>query len=128
MTETAFAGNDDGLRIAPEILYAGRLNEEPTMFAKLKSLFAGLAAGSGTSANAAPAETVEYKGYRIKPAPYPNNGVYQTAGTIEKDGPDGVREHRFVRADTHPNRDDAIAFAVSKAKQIIDLQGDRIFS
>jgi hypothetical protein len=98
------------------------------MFAKLKSLFAGLAAGSGTSANAAPAETVEYKGYRIKPAPYPNNGVYQTAGTIEKDGPDGVREHRFVRADTHPNRDDAVAFAVSKAKQIIDLQGDRIFS
>ena len=98
------------------------------MFAKLKSLFAGLAAGSGTSASAAPAETVEYKGYRIKPAPYPNNGVYQTAGTIEKDGPDGVREHRFVRADTHPNRDDAIAFAVSKAKQIIDLQGDRIFS
>jgi hypothetical protein len=99
------------------------------MFAKLKSLFAGLAAGAGGSgAAAAPAETVEYKGYRIKPAPYPNNGVYQTAGTIEKDGPDGVREHRFVRADTHPSRDDAVAFAVSKAKQIIDLQGDRIFS
>src|SRR5262249_38582095 len=98
-------------------------------FAKLKSLFAGLGAGAGGSgAGAAPAETVEYKGYRIKPAPYPNNGVYQTAGTIEKDGPDGVREHRFVRADTHPNRDDAIAFAVSKPKQIIALQGDRIFS
>ncbi len=97
------------------------------MFAKLKSLFAGLAGGSG-AAEAAPAETVEYKGYRIKPAPYPNNGVYQTAGTIEKDGPDGVREPRFVRADTPPHRDDAIAFAISKAKQIIDLQGDRIFS
>jgi hypothetical protein len=97
------------------------------MFAKLKSLFAGLGGGSGAT-DAAPAETVEYKGYRIKPAPYPNNGVYQTAGTIEKDGPDGVREHRFVRADTHPSRDDAVAFAISKAKQIIDLQGDRIFS
>ena len=99
------------------------------MFAKLKSLFAGLAAGpGGAGGDAAPAATVEYKGFRIKPAPYPNNGVYQTAGTIEKDGPEGVREHRFVRADTHPSRDDAIAFAVSKAKQIIDLQGDRIFS
>ena len=99
------------------------------MFEKLKSLFAGLSGGPGGSGGAAaPAETVEYKGYRIKPAPYQNNGVYQTAGTIEKDGPNGVREHRFVRADTHPNRDDAIAFAVSKAKQIIDLQGDRIFS
>jgi hypothetical protein len=97
------------------------------MFAKLKSLFAGLTAGSGPAA-APPAETIEYKGYRITPAPYSNNGVYQTAGTIEKDGPDGVRVHRFVRADTHPNRDDAIAFAISKAKQIIDLQGDRIFS
>jgi hypothetical protein len=99
------------------------------MFAKLKAMFAGLTAGVGASdADGPPAEAVEYKGYRIKPAPYRSNGVYQTAGTIEKDGPDGVREHRFVRADTHPSRDDAIAFAISKAKQIIDLQGDRIFT
>ena len=93
------------------------------MFAKLKSLFSG---GGGDDA-APPGETVEYNGFRIKPAPYRNNGVFQTAGTIEKDGPDGVREHRFVRADTHPSREDAIAFSVSKAKQMIDLQGDRIF-
>jgi hypothetical protein len=96
------------------------------MFAKLKSLFGGLGVGSG-GGDGPPAATVEYNGYRIKPAPYRNNDVFQTAGTIEKDGPDGVREHRFVRADTHPNRDDAIAFSVSKAKQMIDLQGDRIF-
>ncbi len=94
------------------------------MFAKLKSLLGGLGAGGE---GGPPAETVEYKGYRIKPAPYRNNGVFQTAGTIEKDGPDGLREHRFVRADTHPNREDAIAFSVAKAKQMIDLQGDRIF-
>jgi hypothetical protein len=48
-------------------------------------------------------------------------------GIIEKDAPDGVKEHRFVRADTHPNRDDAIDFTISKAKQMIDMQGDRIF-
>ena len=99
------------------------------MFAKLKAMLSSLTAGSGgAAADGPPAEAVEYKGYRIKPAPYRSNGVYQTAGTIEKDGPDGVREHRFVRADTHPSRDDAIAFAISKAKQIIDLQGDRIFT
>lgn len=99
------------------------------MFAKLKAMLSGLTAGSGAAAaDGPPAAAVEYKGYRIKPAPYLSNGAYQTAGTIEKDGPDGVREHRFVRADTHPNRDDAIAFAISKAKQIIDLQGDRIFT
>jgi hypothetical protein len=96
------------------------------MFAKLKAALAGLAGGSG--GDAPPAEAVEYKGYRIRPAPYQTeSGVYQTAGTIEKDAPDGIRQHRFVRADTHPSRDDAISFAISKAKQIIDLQGDRIF-
>jgi hypothetical protein len=97
------------------------------MFAKLMAAL-GLG-GGGPSGEGPPAETVEYNGYRIKPAPYQTEGgAYQTAGTIEKDGPDGTKEHRFVRADTHPSRDDAISFAVSKAKQIIDLQGDRIFS
>ena len=100
------------------------------MFAKLKAIFAGLAGGTGGGEGAgAPAETVEYNGYRIKPAPYrASGGAYQTAGTIEKDGPDGLHTHRFVRADTHQSRDDAIMFSVAKAKQIIDLQGDRIFS
>jgi hypothetical protein len=46
---------------------------------------------------------------------------------IEKDFPDGVKAHRFVRAETHPSRDDAVAFSITKAKQIIDQQGDRIF-
>src|SRR5262252_2544619 len=98
------------------------------MFAKIKAALAGLAGQKGTADEGPPAEMVEYKGYRIRPAPYRNNGLYQTAGTIEKDGPAGVQEHRFVRADTHTSREDAIAFAISKAKQIIDLQGDRIFS
>jgi hypothetical protein len=39
-----------------------------------------------------------------------------------------VKEHRFIRADTHQSKEDAVAFAISKAKQIIDLQGDRIFN
>jgi hypothetical protein len=98
-----------------------------SMWSKLKSAFARLAGppGAGQEEPAAPA--VEYNGYRIRPTPYRANGHYQTAGIIEKDFPDGVKEHRFVRADTHPGRDDAIAFTISKAKQIIDLQGDRMF-
>jgi hypothetical protein len=99
------------------------------MFAKIKAAFAGLAGGRGTGeSEGPPGEAVEYKGFRIRPAPYQANGVYQTAGTIEKDGPDGTKEHRFVRADTHSSREAAIDFAISKAKQIIDLQGDRIFT
>ena len=99
------------------------------MLEKLKAAWSRLTAGRGAEEISAPAAPpVEYKGYRIKPAPYRANNLYQTAGTIEKDTPDGVKMHRFVRADTHPSRDDAITFTVSKAKQIIDLQGDRMFA
>jgi len=74
------------------------------------------------------APAIEYQGYRIRPTPYRAEGQYQTAGIIEKDFPDGPKQHRFVRADTHQNKDDAVAFAILKAKQIIDLQGDRMFT
>ena len=98
------------------------------MFAKLKAIWAGLAAGRESGgADGAAVPAVEYKGHRIRPAPYRTNGLYQTAGIIEKDTPEGTKAHRFVRADTHHSRDAAIDFATQKAKQIIDLQGDRIF-
>ena len=100
-----------------------------SMFSKLKAAWSRLAGGWGVGATEEPpAPAVEYKGYRIRAAPYRTNGAYQTAGIIEKDTPEGVTEHRFIRADTHQGREDAIAFAISKAKQIIDLQGDRIFA
>jgi hypothetical protein len=97
------------------------------MFGKLKAAWNRLAGGGAGDTDVATAPAVEYKGYRIRPAPYRTDSVYQTAGIIEKDTPEGVKEHRFVRADTHPSKDDAITFAISKAKQIIDLQGDRMF-
>jgi hypothetical protein len=99
------------------------------MLSKLKEIWSRLTAPREPSEAAGPpAPAVEYKGYRIRAAPFRNNSLYQTAGTIEKDTPDGLKQHRFIRADTHHTREDAIAFAVSKAKQIIDLQGDRIFT
>ena len=97
------------------------------MFSKLKAAWSRLAGGEGRESDGPPAPAVEYKGYRIRPTPYRTNGLYQTAGIIEKDTPEGVKAHRFIRADTHQGKDDAVAFAISKAKQIIDLQGDRIF-
>jgi hypothetical protein len=93
----------------------------------LKDLWTRLT-GGGTSGQEKPmAEAVEYKGFRIRPAPYSARGGYQTAGVIEKDFGTGMKEHRFVRAETHPSKDDAAAFAVAKGKQIIDEQGDRVF-
>ena len=98
------------------------------MFSKLKAAWSRLVGGQATGGGEGPpAPAVEYKGYRIRPTPYRTNGLYQTAGIIEKDTPEGMKQHRFIRADTHHSREDAIAFAISKAKQIIDLQGDRIF-
>jgi hypothetical protein len=99
------------------------------MLSKLKAAWSRLTAARGGGEASGPAvPATDYKGYRIRPTPYRTNGLYQTAGVIEKDAPEGVKAHRFVRADTHHSRDDAIAFTVSKAKQIIDLQGDRIFA
>ena len=48
-------------------------------------------------------------------------------GVIAKRFDDEVKEHRFVRADTFGARDDADSFAIVKAKQIIDEQGDNLF-
>ena len=98
------------------------------MLSKLKSLWTKLGSSSGEGASQAPAvEPVEYKGYSITPAPYKAGSQYQTAGVIRKETAEGLKEHRFVRADTHASLDDAIAFAVSKAKQIIDSQDEAMF-
>ncbi|MDX1540706.1 MAG: HlyU family transcriptional regulator [Geminicoccaceae bacterium] len=50
-----------------------------------------------------------------------------SAGLIVKQIGEEVREQTFIRVDTHSDRDAAIAFSITKAKQIIDEQGDRLF-
>lgn len=87
----------------------------------------GRFSGSG-DADEPVAEAVEYKGFRIRPAPYPSRGQYQTAGIIEKDFEGGMKEHRYVRAETHASKDGAATFAITKGKQIIDEQGEDLFS
>jgi len=89
-------------------------------------LFGGLTGGSD-AAGAAPADAVDYNGYKIIPAPRKQGGQWLTAGTITKEIDGETKEHQFIRADTHGSRDDAIAFSVTKAQQIIDEQNDAIF-
>jgi hypothetical protein len=72
-------------------------------------------------------DPVEYKGFVIRAAPYKNNGGYQTAGVIERDVNGERKEHRFIRADSYASYEDAVNFTLAKARQIIDLQGERIF-
>lgn len=89
---------------------------------------AGGREGAGEAgAEATRLETVDYNGYRIRPAPYRAASGFQTAGVIEKDFPDGTKEHSFVRAETHPSLEGATEFSLAKGKQIVDQSGDRIF-
>ncbi len=85
----------------------------------------------GDSAETAPGArgpAVEYEGYAIHAVPRRQGAQWLTAGLITKEFPDGVKEHHFIRAETHASQDDAKAFAVLKAKQIIDERGDKLFT
>jgi hypothetical protein len=86
------------------------------------ALFGGRAASAGKVS-----DLVEYKGYVISAAPYKNNGHYQTAGVIARDVGGVRKEHRFIRADAYASYDDAVNFTLNKARQIVDLQGERMF-
>lgn len=94
----------------------------------IKKLFGGgEAAGDEAGAGKALGDAVEHKGCEIQPTAMNKGSQFLTAGTISKDFPDGRREHRFVRADTHASADQARDFAIVKGRQIIDEQGDRLF-
>ena len=89
-------------------------------------LFGGGGGGeSGGVSDAGPAE--EYKGFKITPVTMPNGAEFQLAGRIEKDVGGTIQRHDFVRADRFSSKDDAMSMAISKGRQIIDEQGDRIF-
>ena len=90
----------------------------------LKGLFGG---GAAKEAGPAKGEPVAYKDYTITPTPLPQGGQFLTAGTIAKDYPDGRKEHRFIRADTHSSAEDASRLMVQKAQRLIDELGDRLF-
>jgi hypothetical protein len=91
------------------------------------SFFSALFGGGKARPSAQVSDPVEYKGYVIRAAPYKNNGQYQTAGTIAREVGGVHKEHRFIRADIYASYEDAVNFTLNKARQIIDLQGERIF-
>lgn len=71
-----------------------------------------------------PAGGEDYKGFRITPTPIREGGQYRVSARIEKDG----QTHDLVRADTMASLDDATAISLTKARQMIDEQGDRLFA
>ena len=90
----------------------------------LRGLFGGGASGAGRQDAG---NTVEYKGYVIRPAARREGSQWLTVGVISKAFDEDVKEHHFIRADTYGTKQDADACSILKAKQIIDEQGDKLF-
>lgn len=103
----------------------------------LKSLFGGKTDADNPAANQSmagrPEESVEYKDCLISPTPIKEGNQYRTAGTIsdrssnEAQASQATRETRFIRADNHSSREQAVEHCVTKAKQIIDERGANLF-
>lgn len=87
--------------------------------------------GGGKPAETGPAKPtaeIEHGGFTIRAEPYrAEGGQFQTAGTVVKAIDGEVREHRFVRADRFAGVEDATQFALSKGRQLVDEQGERLF-
>jgi hypothetical protein len=86
----------------------------------LKKLFGLGAPAADESGRPAASESIEYNGFTIRAEPYKEGGQYQTAGVIAQEIDGVMKEHRFVRADRYAALDDAIAFTLTKGKQIVD--------
>ena len=93
------------------------------MLGFLKSLFGG---GAGARVPE-PADPVEYEGFSIVATPRRAGSGWSTEGRIRKDIGEETKEVHFIRADTSPSRDVAVTLSTSKARKIIDEQGERMF-
>lgn len=94
----------------------------------LKSLFGiGGNKGEAGSGLAATAKEAEHKGFIIRATPYKDAGQFQTAGTIVKEIGGEMKEYKFVRADRFSTLEEAADLSLSKGRQIIDEQGEKMF-
>ena len=83
--------------------------------------------GGAGSREPEPANPVEHEGFTIVATPRRAGGGWSTEGHIRKLVDGEAKEVHFIRADTSPSRDAAIALSVGKARKIIDEQGERVF-
>ena len=96
-----------------------------SFLARLFSKLGGASQAAGAGGERGTAQ--EYNGFLIQAAPRHDGSRWLTAGVISKKVGDEQKEHQFIRADTHASREDAEAFSLTKAKQIIDERGENLF-
>ena len=84
--------------------------------------------GGAQGGKPAEAPVQEHGGFTIRATPYQEGGQWQMCGVISKEVGGETKEHRFIRADRFPGKEDAVEFTFAKARQIIDMNGEKIFS
>lgn len=90
----------------------------------LKRLFGG---GEAARTEPAVAAETEHKGFTIRATPFKEGGQFQTCGVVAKEVAGVLKEHKFIRADRFATLEDAVNVSISKGKQLIDEQGERLF-
>ncbi|WP_106478318.1 HlyU family transcriptional regulator [Phytohalomonas tamaricis] len=99
----------------------------------MKRLLAGLLGNSGGQERSAnkkkqpEVDPIDYKGFLITPDPQDANGQYRVSGWIRKSVAGEMKEHRFERSDTVPDRDGCNELMVRKAERFIEDHGERMF-
>lgn len=85
--------------------------------------------GGGDAAKDEPrvAAEVEHKGFTIRATPFKQGSEFQTCGVVSKEIDGVVKEHKFIRADRFSSLEDASNVALTKGRQIVDEQGERLF-
>ncbi len=98
----------------------------------LKRLFGGGGTGDdgGESEGKPVGSALDYNGFTIRATPYKADGaVPGPAGCRTRRRSAGnSKEHRFVRADRFASQNEAADMALKKGQQIVNEQGDRMFS
>jgi hypothetical protein len=93
----------------------------------LKKLFGG-GGGNGADPGGGALGREEYKGFTITAIEMRAGSEYQLAGTIEKDVGGEPQSYKFVRADRISSKDDLVTLTLAKGRQIVDEQGEGVFS
>jgi len=88
----------------------------------LKKLF-----GGGGDSSPPPAPPEHHNGYTIRPEPVKDGGTWRIGARIEKEIDGALKSHFMMRADSLQDYGDAAKASVSKAKMLVDQQGDSIF-
>jgi len=74
-----------------------------------------------------PVVTEDYKGFAITPEPIKESDGHRIAARIEKEIDGAMKTHHLIRADVCSNLEEAIQLSATKAKQMVDQEGDRLF-